>query len=254
MRRLAVLLVFPLLSLQALGQSYRETVQDEARPILWQELFSAEATVARKYRTESWKHLILDGEFNLELNTASDLRLEARGSRALLAQLNVYSLDGTLYLWLNKGLLGPREAGRLTVWLTAPDMVSLHALNGIRITGKVQSVLPQRWRFRSETQVDLDVDVTELDLEATWNSRLSLRGTAGKVFLRPRDNVLIDLRELASETLSMETRGRTQTWVGRPVSIEGTLNPTSVLYLRGDLSAWELPGLRALGRIDTYER
>lgn len=254
MVKLILFFCLPLVTLQALGQSYRETVQDEARPILWQELYSAETPLSRKYRAEPWIHLVLDGDFYIELNTQTEPQLEVQGSRALMDQLNVYSLNGTLYVWLNKGFLGPRETGRLTVRLSVPRMEVLTAINGTRIEGKVASVLPQRWSFRSGARADLEVDVSSLDLVATWNSRVALGGVATEVFLRPKDNALLDFRDLRSNRLILSTRGRTQTWLGPVDSIEGTLNQTSALYLPSGSATRDLPALSAQGRIEILER
>lgn len=249
-----LLLTLPLVDLFALGQAYRETVEDDSRSVVWQEMFSPSASLVRIYRAEAWVSVVVDGEVHVELSTAGAPRLEVRGSRALLDQFNVFSFDRTLFLWINRNLLGPREAGRLTIRLDVPELQRLEVIEGTRVSGTIASSRGQRWVARAGSRMDLRVDVPELDLEATWNSLVRLEGRAGAVRLLLKDNAEAALEDVRLERLDLDARGRSRTWVGRVPLIEGSLGEHALLMVPDDLDGESWARLRPAGRIQIGPR
>lgn len=249
-----LLFTLPAVGLFSLGQAYQETVEDDSRSVVWQEMFSPTASLVRTYRAEAWAAVVVDGEVHVELSSAGAPRLEVRGSRALLDQFNVFSFDRTLFLWINRNLLGPREVGRLTVLVAVPELQRLEVIEGARVSGTIASSRGQRWVVRAGSRLDLRVDVPELDLEATWNSRVRLEGQAGAVRLLLKDNAEAALEAVRLERLNLDARGRSRTWVGRVPLIEGSLAEHALLMVPDDLDGESWAGLRTAGRIQIGPR
>lgn len=245
-------LIICLQHLDALGQSYQESGEEEGTPVLWQEFFSSETTLTRRYQAQAWQRLIVDGEVNVTLVSGNQPALEVRGNRALLSQINVLSFNNVLFIKLNTSLLGPRERGRLTIHLTAPELKEVEVLNGVRFQGNLNGRESQRWLVRSESQVNLDANVPALDIEVTWGSRVQLRGTVEHLILKTRNSVSVDLRQLRIHELNIKTEGRAMMWVNELHHVYGILGYNSILNVPKQMLEQNFPELKVLGKIQSF--
>lgn len=201
--------------------------------------------ITKTYTLEACNNLEIRGQVNFTLVPGPQFTVVAKGNRAVMDQLTVYSVFGQALVSVDSGLKGPREKGEVHFDITVPSLLSLRIQD--RSSGKVQwpntSASP-RISISEESSVQLDFNGANPKVDIDWKSHLSLRGKAEVLNLKSRHQSQVDLRQFFVSDLYVELlensvvkAGLTGSWYGSLRQGSRMVKPKEIP--RGDLELKE---------------
>lgn len=211
-------------------------------------------TITKTFNLETCTDLEIRGQVSFTLTPGDHFVVVAKGNRAVLDQLTVYSVFGQALVAVDTGLKGPRERGEVHFDITLPSLQSLKVLD--RSSGTVQwpvSSDSPKISVSEESRLQLDLNGQAPKIDIDWKSQLSLRGKAETLTLKSRHQSRSDLKNFFVTNLYLElldssrvAAGVTGNWWGslRQGSklIKPKENPQGSLELKEDSVLEEFSG------------
>jgi hypothetical protein len=143
--------------------------------------------LTKTFHTDTMRTLEVRGEIDFELvpSDGKDVVITVETSRALFDQLNISNWWGWGTIAIESGLIGPRERGGVNVKIAIPSLELLTIVDHSHGTGTWPGT-KGRIVLTDFSSLELNFTGQDLNLEATWQSAATLKGTA--------DNLRVSLR------------------------------------------------------------
>lgn len=135
--------------------------------------------LTKTFHTSAMRTLEVRGEIDFELvpSDGKDVEITVETTRALFDQLNVSNWWGWGTVAIESGLIGPRERGGVKVKIAIPSLEQLTVIDHSHGTATWPGTKGKIVLTEFST-LDLSFSGQDLDVEETWLSALTLKGSA----------------------------------------------------------------------------
>lgn len=135
--------------------------------------------LTKTYHLAGMRTLEVRGQIDFELvpSSGNDVEITVETTRALLDQLNVSNWWGWGTVAIESGLIGPRERGAVKVKIALPPLEQLTVADSSHGTGTWPGTAG-KIIVTDFSSADLTFTGTQLVVEASWQSAVTLAGRA----------------------------------------------------------------------------